>query len=55
MAETPTQKVELTPAECQNIKTALIMTAKRPDVNENTMKALLILAEKFDQKPNKDK
>ena len=39
--------ITLTKEECHNVKAALVMTAKRSDVDENAMKMLLVLSDKF--------
>ena len=48
--------IELTNTECQNVKGSLLVMAKRSDVNEDGMKMLLLLADKFntpEEKPEK--
>ena len=42
-------KITLTPEEAQNVRTALLNLAKSPQVNEEGMKVLLILSDKFIQ------
>jgi hypothetical protein len=53
-------KVELTKDDCFNVKSALLIAAKRPEVNEQGMTALLVLSNKFlwreeNKKPIKEK
>ena len=43
-------KIELNEQECHNIKVALRVLIKQPEVNEETMKTLLILSDKFQPK-----
>jgi len=40
-------KIELSKEECQNVKVALLSLAKSSQVNEDGMKMLLILSDKF--------
>jgi len=40
-------EVKLTPEDAQNVKVALLSLAKSPQVNEEGMKVLLILSDKF--------
>lgn len=39
--------IELTEQEASNIKVALLQLAKSPQVNEEGMKVLLVLSDKF--------
>lgn len=40
---------QLTPQDYQNLKVCCLRVAKLPDVDENAMKALMILSEKIDR------
>ncbi len=40
-------QIELNEQECHNIKVALRVLIKQPEANEETMKTLLILSDKF--------
>ena len=40
-------RIELNDQECQNVKVALLSLAKSPQVNEDGMKMLLNLSDKF--------
>ena len=40
-------KIELSKDECKNVRVALLSLAKSPQVNEEGMKMLLILSDKF--------
>lgn len=40
-------KVELTSEEAKNVRVALIRMAKTPEIDENGMKILLMLSDKF--------
>lgn len=40
-------KLELNDQECNNVKVALLQLAKSPQVNEEGMKVLLVLSDKF--------
>jgi len=50
--------IELNEQEAQNAKACILMAVKRPEVGENEMAALLMLARKFnveEEKPEKSK
>ena len=47
--------VELRKDEAQNVKVALLLTAKRPEVEEAAMETLLMLAQKFTWKEEEPK
>ena len=49
-------QIKLIKEECQNVKVALLSLAKSPQVNEDGMKMLLNLSDKFtvkEEKPEK--
>jgi len=44
-------KIELNEQECHNVRVALRKTMKQPELNEESMKNLLMLSDKFIVKP----
>ena len=47
-------KVELTENDAANVRIALLALAKSPNINENGMKTLLVLLDKFVVKEEED-
>jgi len=45
--------IELNDTECQNVKASLLSLAKSSQVNEDGMKMLLVLSDKFTVKKEK--
>jgi len=43
-------KIELSKADCQNVKAAILVACKTPTVDENSMRVLLMLSDKFSWK-----
>lgn len=45
--------IELSPEECQNVRVAIRALIKSPQLDENAMKQLLVLSDKFVVKEEK--
>jgi len=48
-------KVNLSQQDCSNVRVALLVAAKQQEVDENVMKVLLMLSDKFIYKEDKQK
>lgn len=46
-------KLELTKVDCDNVRVALRLLSKQPQVDEEAMKQILVLSDKFAVKPKK--